>query len=112
MTASPAGRSFGPAASTSHPARRIAGRMSPASREDRVLRLMLTDPQSWDAPSGEEHVLLCELPVPHGPLFVWPESQLHEHGPQPWAALRSGGFGSTHEAHPVGPEAIEVLAPN
>ncbi|MEO8022323.1 DNA primase [Polaromonas sp.] len=103
----------GPAStSRSRPARRIAGRVLPASREDRVLRLMLTDPQSWDKLSGEEHVLLCELPAPHGPLFVWLESQLHEHGPQPWAALREGLREHPHEKHAIDqiaqlPEGIE-----
>jgi DNA primase len=103
----------GPASSSrSRPARRIAGRVLPASREDRVLRLMLTDPQSWDKLSGEEHVLLSELPAPHGPLFVWLESQLHEHGPQPWAALREGLREHPHEKHAIDqiaqlPEGIE-----
>lgn len=99
-------------ASRSRPARRVAGRVLPASREDRVLRLMLTDPQSWDKLSGEEHVLLSELPAPHGPLFVWLESQLHEHGPQPWAALREGLREHPHEKHAIDqiaqlPEGIE-----
>ena len=67
---------------------RVKGRLLPASREDRVLRLLLTEPQSWDRLSSEEQVLLNALPAPHGPLFAWLESQLHEHGPQPWAALR------------------------
>jgi DNA primase len=40
--------------------------------------------------SEEDHSMLCELPAPHGPLFTWLESQLHEHGPQPWVALREG----------------------
>ena len=34
--------------------------------------------------------MLCELPAPHGALFVWLEGQLHEHGNQPWVALREG----------------------
>ena len=68
---------------------------------------------AWPADaSGQLRFLGSELPAPHGPLFVWLESQLHEHGPQPWAALRSGGFGSTHEVHLLGSEAIEALAPN
>ncbi len=89
MDAGASGRSAG-SSSGNRPARRIAGRRLSASPQDRLLRLMLTDPQSWDKLSGEEHVLLCELPAPQGPLFVWLESQLHEHGPQPWAALREG----------------------
>ena len=92
--------------------RRVAGRLLPASREDRVLRLLLTEPQSWDKLSREEHHLLCSLPAPHGALFVWLENQLHDHGPQPWAALREGLRGHAHEAHAAAqiaqiPEGIE-----
>jgi DNA primase len=95
-------RSFGrPASDTRHAPRRVAGRILPASREDRVLRLLLTELQSWDRLSTEEHHLLLELPAPHGPLFVWLESQLHEHGPQPWAALREGLRGHAHEHYAV-----------
>jgi len=99
-------------ASRSRPVRRVAGRVLPASREDRVLRLMLTDSQSWEKLSGEEHVLLSELPAPHGPLFVWLEGQLHEHGPQPWAALREGLREHPQEKHAIDqisqlPEGIE-----
>ena len=101
-----------PIASATKPARRVAGRLLPASREDRVLRLLLTEPQSWDKLSSEEHHLLCALPAPHGPLFAWAESQLHDHGPQPWAALREGLRGHAHEAHAIAqisqiPEGIE-----
>ena len=101
-----------PMAATSRTPRRVAGRMLPASREDRVLRLLLTEPQSWDRLSNEEHVLLGALPAPHGALFAWLESQLHEHGPQPWAALREGLRGHSHEAHAITqisqiPEGIE-----
>ena len=81
--------------------RRVTGRILPASREDRVLRLLLTEPQSWDRLSAEEHQLLLGLPAPHGPLFAWLESQLHEHGPQSWAVLREGLRGHTHEQHAV-----------
>ena len=81
--------------------RRVAGRILPASREDRVLRLLLTDAQSWDLLRHEEHLLLCALPAPHGLLFAWLESQLHNHGPQPWAALREGLRGHAGENHAV-----------
>lgn len=86
---------------TSTAPRRVAGRILPASREDRVLRLLLTEPDSWDRLTAEEHHLLLELPAPHGPLFVWLEGQLHEHGPQPWAALREGLRGHPHEKHAI-----------
>ena len=90
-----------PAGGASRAPRRVTGRILPASREDRVLRLLLTEPQSWDRLSTEEHHLLLELPAPHGPLFVWLESQLHEHGPLPWAALREGLRGHAHEHYAV-----------
>jgi len=83
------------------PPRRMAGRIQPASREDRVLRLLLTEPEGWDRLSTEEHQLLLGLPAPHGPLFAWLESQLHEHGPQSWAVLREGLRGHAHEHHAV-----------
>jgi DNA primase len=86
---------------TDTPKRRPTGRLQAAGREDRVLRLMLTEPASWDRLSGEEHALLCELPAPHGPLFVWLESQLHEHGPLPWAALREGLREHPNEKHAI-----------
>ena len=90
-----------PIAASLKPARRIAGRLLPANREDRVLRQLLTEPQSWDLLNVEEHHLLCALPAPHGPLFAWLENQLHDHGPQPWAALREGLRGHAQEAHAV-----------
>ena len=83
------------------PLRRVVGRLLPASREDRVLRLLLTEPQGWDKLASEEHQLLCALPGPHGALFTWLESQLHDHGPQPWAALREGLRGHAYESHAV-----------
>ena len=86
--------------------------MLPASREDRVLRLLLTEPQSWDRLSSEEQVLLSALPAPHGPLFAWFEGQLHEHGPQSWAVLREGLREQPGEQHATAqmaqiPEGIE-----
>jgi DNA primase len=81
--------------------RRVAGRVLPASREDRVLRLLLTQAGSWDRLNSAEHQVLLALPAPHGPLFTWFEAQLHEHGPQPWAALREGLRGHDHERHAV-----------
>ena len=88
--------------------RRLTGRIHPASREDRVLRLLLTEPQSWDLLTAEEHHLLLALPAPHGTLFAWLESQLHEHGPQSWAVLREGLRGHAHEHHAVA-QFAEVL---
>ena len=89
-------------------AARLTGRILPTSREDRVLRLLLTEPQAWDRLSTEEHNLLLCLPAPHGLLFTWLESQLHEHGPQSWAVLREGLRGHAHEHHAVA-QFAEVL---
>jgi DNA primase len=52
---------------------------------------------SLEVLSAEDHAILCGLPPPHGPLFVWLEGQLHEHGPQPWVALREGLRGLQEE---------------
>ncbi len=65
-------------------------RAVPASRADIAARILLTHMTAWDGLSNEDRSLLCELPAPYGPLFVWLEGQLHEHGAQPWAALREG----------------------
>ena len=69
---------------------RSGGRALPASRADHAARLLLGNMAAWDTLSNEDHSLLCEQPAPHGPLFVWLESQLHEHGPLAWGALREG----------------------
>ncbi len=71
------------------PRRHAPGRNAPPSREDRALCLLFTDPGAWEGLSNEEHALLCQLPAPHGPLFVWLDGQNHEHGPQTWGALQS-----------------------
>jgi DNA primase len=54
------------------------------------VRLLLADMRQWQDLSSEEHLMLCELPAPHGPLFIWLDSQHHEHGTLPWGALREG----------------------
>jgi len=73
------------------------GRVRPASRADHAARILLAHTEAWDAFSAEDHAMLCHLPPPHGPLFVWVERQLHEHGPQPWGALREGLRGHDSE---------------
>jgi DNA primase len=84
---------------------RLGGRTRPASRADHATRLLLGDMSALEGLSAEDHAMLCELPAPHGPLFVWLESQLHEHGPQPWVALRAGLRG--HEGEEL---AIRLMA--
>ena len=76
---------------------RLGLRALPASRGDHATRLLLGNMVTWDTLSGEDHAMLCEQPAPHGPLFVWLEGQVHEHGPQPWGALREGLRGHDSE---------------
>jgi len=69
---------------------RPSGRVLPASRADHAARVLLGHMAAWDLFSAEDHAVLCDLPPPHGPLFVWLEHAMHEHGPQPWGAVREG----------------------
>jgi len=68
----------------------LRGRGTPPSRPDVAVRLLLSNMAQWEALSHELHLMLCDLPGAHGALFTWLDSQLHEHGVQPWAALREG----------------------
>jgi DNA primase len=74
-----------------------SGRTRPASRADHATRILLSDMAALEILSAEDHTMLCDLSAPHGPLFVWLERQLHEHGPQPWVALREGLRGQPEE---------------
>ena len=86
------------------PRARSGSRTLPASRADHASRLLLDDMAALSDLSAEDHAMLCELPAPHGPLFAWLESQLHEHGPQPWVALREGLRG-----HPAEELAVRLM---
>ena len=72
------------------PASRPGNRTRPASRADHATRILLSNMAALELLSAEDHAMLCELPAPHGALFVWLEGQLHELGAQPWVALREG----------------------
>jgi DNA primase len=67
------------------------------SRVDRAVGLLLANAAAWDHLSADDHSMLAHLPEPHGPVFAWLEAQLHEHGPQPWAALREALRGTPFE---------------
>jgi DNA primase len=79
------------------PPRMLGTRRAGGSRADRAVGLLLANAQAWDRLSADDHSLLAHLPWPHGALFAWLEAQLHEHGPQPWAALREALRGHEHE---------------
>ncbi len=72
------------------PPARLSGRALPASRADHAARILLGHMAAWNLFSAEDHALLCHLPAPHGPLFVWIEHELHERGVLPWGAIREG----------------------
>jgi DNA primase len=74
------------------------GRTLPPGRGDRALQIVLSDPTAWETLSHDDHQLLCELAPPHGPLFSWLDSQVHDHGPQDWDVLRAALQGHQHEA--------------
>ena len=84
--------------------------MAPASRASRALQIVLTEPSAWDRLSTSDHVLLCDLTAPHGPLFTWLAGQAMEFGPQPWGALREALRGHPDEAFAVG--LIDGLPPD
>lgn len=84
-------------------------RAPPGSRAGRALQIVLTEPEAWGALSAADHQLLCELPAPHGALFTWLDGQFHDHGPQPWSALREALRGHELEAAVVAE--VEKLPP-
>lgn len=63
-------------------------RARPASRAEHAARILLAQSHLWAGLSNEDQAMLCEQAAPLGQLFVWLESQLHEHGPLNWTALR------------------------
>lgn len=83
------------------PRPRVHGRSLPASRASRALQILLTEPQAWERLSHEDHHMLCEWPAPHGPILAWLDAQHHDHGPQPWSALREALRGHEHEEFAV-----------
>ncbi len=83
------------------PARSRPLRQAPTSRAGRALQIVLTDATAWDSISQADHVLLCDLPAPHGALFAWLAGQHMDHGPQPWSALREGLRDHPHEQFAV-----------
>ncbi|QNP49500.1 DNA primase [Diaphorobacter aerolatus] len=68
-----------------------------AKKEDHAVRLMLSHMEFLEDLSHEDHTMLCDLPAPHGPIFVWIEGQLHEHGPLAWAVLQESLTGHEYE---------------
>jgi DNA primase len=66
-----------------------ASRRAPRKPEDRMVHLLLTQAAWWDQLTAEDHELLHTLTPPHGELVAWLERDIVEHGPRPWAAIRT-----------------------
>jgi DNA primase len=79
------------------PPRMLGSRTAVASRADRAVGLLLANAQAWDSLTSDDHGLLAHLNAPHGAVVAWLEAQFHEHGPQPWAALREALRGQENE---------------
>ena len=73
-------------------------RTLPPGRGDRALQIVLSDPTAWESLSHDDHQLLCELAPPHGPVFAWLDSQVHDHGAQSWPLLLDALKGLPFEA--------------
>jgi DNA primase len=83
-------RAHGPTTPRARPGSPFAAtRRAPRRPEDRIVHLLLTQPAWWDQLTAEDHELLHALPPPHGELLAWLERDIVEHGPRPWAAVRT-----------------------
>jgi DNA primase len=93
------GKSFGSKWRKDPPPPRMLGqRRAGGSRADRAVGLLLTNASAWQGLSADDHAMLAHLPGAPGAVFTWLEAQMHEHGPQPWAAMREALRGHEHEA--------------
>jgi DNA primase len=86
--------------------RLAATRRSPRKPEERIARLLLTQPAWWDKLNADDLALLHQFPPPQGPLLAWLERDLTEHGVRPWASIRAA-LSDT----PVLAEALHQLLP-
>lgn len=55
---------------------------------EHVARLVLRHSDAWAQLTDADHHLLCELQSPYGDLFSWIDTEFHERGGEPWAALQ------------------------
>jgi DNA primase len=76
-------------ARAARPSAFAASRRAPRKPEDRIVHLLLMQAAWWDDLTAEDHELLHALPSPHAELLRWLERDIVEHGPRPWAAVRT-----------------------
>jgi DNA primase len=63
-------------------------RVAPSTAPDQATRLLLSHMRFMERLDNDDFDTLANQPAPHGPFFVWIESQYQEHGPQAWAVLK------------------------
>ncbi len=86
-------------------------RSSQPSRADLLARMALHEHRLLGDLSGDQLATLGAIGGVHGELFGWLEGQLHDLGPQPWAALREGLREHPAEGLAVRLMRDELLAP-
>ena len=86
--------------------RRLGVRPSIEASAANIARLVLGQSSYWEVLTTGDHEILCALEGDFGDLFRWVDSQVHEHGPQPLAALSVGLQGQPFE--PVARRIIEL----
>ncbi len=98
VPAARAGAPYRPAAGAAQSrSRRLGIRPSIEASASNIARLLLGNSGLWDVLTGGDHEILCALEGDYGDLFRWIDSQAHEHGPQPLAALSVGLTGQSFE---------------
>jgi DNA primase len=95
-----------PAAAAAARSRRLGVRPSIEASAANIARLVLGQSSYWEVLTTGDHEILCALDGDFGDLFRWIDSQVHEHGPQPLAALSVGLQGQPFE--PVARRIIEL----
>jgi DNA primase len=95
-----------PAAAPKPRSRRLGVRPSIEASAANIARLVLGQSSYWEVLTTGDHEILCALDGDFGDLFRWIDTQVHEHGPQPLAALAVGLQGQPFE--PVARRIIEL----
>ena len=71
-------------------------RVAPSTGPDQATRILLSHMAFMERLDNDDLDTLVHLPVPHGPMFAWIESQFQENGPLPWALLQERVRESEH----------------
>jgi DNA primase len=91
--------------------RRFPTRPSVDANARNIARLLLSHSIWWEDLTHEDHEVLCGLEGECAALFRWIDSQVHDHGPQPLAALQAGLEGQPFQALAAELIALETMQP-